>query len=285
MAFQQIKEYINRDSGTSGTLLIPQTIFGELVDEQEKALLPREMAAYVLTGFPGSTVNINRVTEDSFGGVERVAEGAEVPMDATGYSNLAVSPVKYGIAIRITREMIEDSQFDLLAANVRIAGRRFAENETNLILTALDGADNSVSGGATITIANITTAMRNVEDASYKPTDLLIGSEVLEDLRNIDTFVEANKAGDTDMLRTGWRGVIYGMNVVLFDDSASPTPGTYRKYAYVLDRSRAYVIALKRDVTMDKFDLPTYDMQGVVLTQRIAVELLRSAAVSRITTS
>jgi len=284
MAFNQIKEYINRDAGTAGTLLIPKLIMPELLDEQGKNLIPRELAAKVWSGFPGSSFDYNMIEEDTLD-IDRIAEGAEVPLDAIGYETIEFTPNKYGIAVRITREMMEDSQFSLLSENIKIAGRRFAEKETELILLALDGANATTAGGATLTIANITESMQDLEDSGYNPTDILIGTEVLNDLRNIDTFVEANKAGNTDMLNKGFRGNVYGLNVVLFDDRASPTPGTYKKYAYVLDRSRAYGIALKRDLTMEKVTLPTYDMEGAVLTMRIDVQLLRSKAVSKITTA
>ena len=39
--------------------------------------------------------------------------------------------------------------------------------------------------------------MRHLEDADKTPTDYIVGWNVLEDPRNIDTFVEANKVGNT----------------------------------------------------------------------------------------
>jgi len=127
--------------------------------------------------------------------------------------------------------------------------------------------------------------MEGIESYSYTPTDIVIGREFLYDLRNIDTFVEAAKAGNTDMLSRGFLGTIYGLNVGVFDDKASPTPGTYKKYAYVLDRSQAYGLAVKRDLTVENFDLPIYDMQGTAITWRFDVQLLRSNAVAKITTA
>lgn len=280
-----IKEYINTDDGVAGTLLIPKTILSTLIDEVDKTLVPREMAASVLgpAQIPGDSITYNLVSPNTMD-VRVVGEGAEIPLDANDYSSVTVTPLKYGVAIRITREMMEDSQFPLLEGQVRIAGKRFAENETSLILTALDGAGTTVSGGAALTIANITEAMLGIENNDYMPTDILIGNEALNDLRNIDTFVEANKAGNTDMMQRGFVGTIYGLSVAKFSTNAAPS-STYAKYAYVFDRSQAYAIAVKRDITMENFDLPSYDMQGVALTQRIAVSLLRSNAVANITTS
>ncbi len=287
MAFSKIQQYISTEDGVAGTRLIPRIILPTLIEEVEKVLLPRELAAMVWgpAQIQGPTLPINLETPDSIA-IREIGEGAEVTLDNTEFTSTTVTPRKYGTAIRITREMIEDSQFELLQRNIRAVGRRLAENEQNLVLTALDGTANDITGGAALTIANITTAMKNVEDNDFVPTDILIGNEAAFDIRNIDTFVEADKSGSTEMLQRGFIGRIYGLPVTRFTPAATATPSTsHTKYVYVLDRSETYGIAIKRDITLENFDLPTYDMQGAVITQRIAVVLLRSAAVSRVTTT
>jgi len=282
----KINEYISTADGTQGTLLIPKLIMPTLIEEVEKNLIPREMAAQVWGPgqIKGSSFTVNLETPDTMG-IRQVGEGAEVPLDNIDFTTVTYTPKKYGVAVRITREMMEDSQFELLQRNIRTAGKRFAENEQKLVLTALDSANSTVTGGAAFTIANLTEAMQNVESEEFTPTDMVCGYEVLQDLRNIDTFVEADKAGDTEMLKRGFKGTLFGLNVAIFSDKASPTPGTYKKYAYVFDRSQTYGIAIARDITMEKVVIPTYDMEGAVLTQRIDVQLLRSKAVSKITTA
>jgi len=286
MAFKRIKEYLSTGDATAGELLITKEIMPVLVEEVDKNLLDRSLAktVYGPSQIKGSTFNVNLETENS-SKVREVAEGAEIPLDIQAYEAVEFNPTKYGIAIRITHEMMEDSQFNLLESNIRTAGKRFAENETKLILEALDGANATTLGGTNITIANITESMQDLEDNDYVPTDLIIGTEVLNDLRNIDTFAEADKWGDTTSYnRTGHVGRLYGLNVHRFSPNAAPTT-TYKKYAYVIDRDEAYGIAIKRDVSIENFSLPTFDMEGAVLTNRIDVQLFRSKAVSKITTS
>lgn len=287
MAFNRINEYLNTDDGTAGTLLIPKLIMPTLIAERDKALLPREMAAQVWgpSQISGSSFTVNLDEVDTMS-VRKVGEGAEIPLDNQGYETVTYTPVKYGVAIRITREMQEDSQFELLQRNISLAGKRFAENETKLVLTALDGANSTTSGGAQITISNITESMQDVEDEDFEPTDIIMGNEVIRDLRNIDTFVEANKAGNREMMERGFVGTIYAMTAAKFSSSTKVAPSTsHKKYAYIFDRSEAYGIAIKRDITVENFDLATYDMSGAAVTQRIDVQLLRSKAVSRITTA
>ena len=287
MAFKKIQQFLSTEDGTEGTLLIPKLIMPALIEEVEKVLIPREMAAMVWTPnmIQGSSFSYNLEDPDSIS-IREVAEGAEIPLDNLAYSSTTVTPVKYGVSIRITREMMEDSQFELLQGSIRAAGRRLAENETKLVLTALDGTANDITGGATLTIANITQAMQNVEDSDFVPTDVLLGNEAVNDLRNIDTFVEADKAGNTEMMTRGFIGRLYGMMVSRFSSSTQAVPSAnHKKYAYVFDRAETYGIAIKRDITVENFDLPSYDMQGAAITQRITTTLIRSSAVSRVTTT
>lgn len=289
MAFNRIQEYITRDTGVAGTLLIPKLIFPKLIDEVDKHLLPRELAAIFQT--PAQTANqgeswtINLIKPDSMD-VRQVSEGAEIPMDALEYdTSVTIEPVKYGVAIRITREMMEDSQFPLLDIHIKYAGKRFAEKETELIIDELNSTTNAVTGGAAITIANIAEGMNYLERYDYTPTDFLVGDKVLQNLRNIDTFIEADKAGNTDMMKKGFLGTIFGMNVVRFSRNATSAPDTKCLYAYVIDREHSFVVAYKRDITIENFDLPTFDMQGACITMRIDVEYLRDYATCEITTT
>ena len=281
-----VKELLQTDIGTEGQLLIPRKIHDTLIEAVDKNLIPRsEAALYFGPGdIPGSSIDVDLVTPNTMD-VRVVGEGAESIIDQPGYTSFNMKPVKYGVAIRITSEMMEDSKWNLLQHSVMTAGKRFAENETSLILSdGLGNYGNSVTGGAAITIANITRAMQYLDDNDYTPTTLFVGMEVLNDLRNIDTFVEANKVGNTDMLQRGFLGTIYGLNVLKFSTNAAPSTA-YSAYAYVTDKMHAYAIAEKRTVTIRNFDLPVNDMSAANITQRIVVKELRANAICKIITS
>ena len=284
MVMRKINEYISRADGIAGQLLIPQLILPTIIEEVEKNLIPREMAAFVISPseFQGSTMYKNLETANTMD-VREVGEGAEVPLDNIDFESVSFTPIKYGVAIRITREMIEDSQFDLKSPNIRTAGRRFAENETNLILAQVDTANATTGGGAALTIANIAESIFDVRSNDFRATDYLLGEEQYHDLMNIDTFVEADKAGNSSFLRTGVVGTIFGLNVVTF--SANAGANAVATSGYIFDRSQAYAIALARDITMEAVTLPAFDMEGAVLTQRIAVATLRTTAIYKITTT
>ena len=283
MAENYVKQFLDTGIGTEGSLLIPAKIMDTMIEEVDKALIPRSEAAMFMgpAQIPGSSVDVNLETPNIMD-VRVVAEGAEIPLDNQEYTNSNFKPIKYGVTIRITRELLEDAKWNLLEMNIRSAGKRMAENENSLIISdALDSAANTVAGGAAITIANITRAMQYLEDSDYTGTTLFIGNEVLNDLRNIDTFVEANKAGNTDMLTRGFQGNIFGLNVIRVSTNAGMTATT----SYVTDKTQAYGIAEKRPVSVENFELPSFDMSAASVTHRIKVKALRTSAIAKITTS
>lgn len=280
-----VKELLSTGIATEGSLLIPKKILDKLIAEVDKRLIPRTEAAMVIgpSGIPGSSVDVDRENPNSLQ-IREIGEGADITLDNQEYDSVNIKPRKYGVGIRITSEMIEDGKWNLLDRNIRTAGKRFAENETKLVLQQLDTAATVNAGGAAYTIADLTLQMQDLEDEDYNPTTMLIGNEVLHDLRNIDTFVEADKLGKREMLETGFVGTLYGLNVMRFSTKAAPST-TYSKYAYIYDKDEAYYIVEKRPIAVEKFNLESNDMKGAVLTQRIAVQIIRTQAVSKTTTS
>jgi len=283
--FKYLKEYIDQGDATEGSLLIPKKIYDTLIDAVDKKLLPRSEAGWYNgpAQIPGSSIDID-LEDPNTGSVRPVAEGAEFWLDRPTWSSTNMKPIKYGVAIRITEEMLEDAKWNMLDRSISTMGKRFAENETSLILTALYGASNSVTGGAAITIANISRAVQYLEDEDYEATTMYLGNEVAHDIRQIDTFMDADKKGDQSMNNTGFIGTIYGMRLYRFSTNAAPS-STYSKYAFVFDSGHAYAIAEKRPVSLKKFSLETFDMEGAVLSQRISVKLIRDSAVAYATTS
>ena len=279
---QYIKELLTTSLGTQGDLLIPRKIYDVLIDESAKALIPRSEAGWYFGpgDIPGSSIDLDLVSENTLD-VRRIAEAGEIGLDRVSYSVTNIAPNKYGVAIRITREMLEDAKWNLLQHNVMIAGRRFAENENALVVVALDSAANTITGGAAITVPNITRAIQYLDDADKEATTFAVGFEVLNDLRNIDSFTDYLKIGNTDMMTKGFLGNIFAMNVIKVSTNAGMTTTS----SYVFDNKFAYAIAEKRTITVENFELPTYDMSGAVITQRITVAAVRTNSITKITTT
>ena len=282
MGTQNIKELLGTFSGTEGSLLIVKKIYDKIVEESEKALIPRTEAMMVLSpsDVPGSSIDLDKFVENTMN-VRLVPEAGEVPLDQVEYTEQNVKPKKYGVAIRVTKELMEDAKWNIQEHQIRFAGKRMGEKENSLTVTALDSASNTVAGGAAITIGNITRGIQYIEDADKEATSYFVGSEVCNDLRNIDTFTEANKFGSNEMLSTGFVGTIYGMKTYRVSTNAGMTTTS----SYITDKNWAYAVVVKRPVTVETYQLPQFEIEAANVTMRIAVEAIRSDAICKITTS
>ena len=276
-------------SANSGTTsyLIPRTLLTEVMDAVRKQLVLRGLAARVFGpgAIPGRTLVLpmqSEIDANTAMAVDRVGEGGEIPLTQTQFESLTLTPVKYGARVGLAKEMEEDGIIDLLSYHAELAGYEFADNEESLIVSQLDAAATAssqlvVNSNATLPISDITRAMQYLEANNYKPTHMICGVEIVNDLRNIDTFVEADKSRVMDPTKR-LIGTIFGMQVVVSNNVSSVL-------CYVIDAAHAFVIAEKRSLTIENYADPARDSAFMAITQRITVSYLRSKAVAEITTT
>lgn len=279
------KDSSSTTAGSStGSYAIPRTLYSTLIEAARKKLIWRALAAKIIGpgSIPGSSIDITLQTRDSME-VRRVTEGAVIPLDAESYSGFNLKPYKYGVRIMISRELQEDSLWDVMALNVETAAYELSDNEEALIISTLDtgsGQTDSTrvaNSNASLPVSDITAGMQGIEEENYTPTHMIVGVEVANDLRNIDTFVEADKAGISDPSKR-LIGKIFGMNVMVSNNVSA-------KYAYIIDSTFAFIGAEKRPITLEKYFDYARDSHFAVATQRIAFRYLRSGAIARIVTT
>lgn len=269
---------------STGSYLIPRTLYSELQKAVRKNLVLRALAVKVIgpKSIPGSSIDIPLQTKDTLV-VRRLVEFQNIPLDVESYSGFNLKPIKYGVRIMVSKEMQEDSLFDVMALNVDTAGYELANNEEALIITTLDTASavsdstQVANSNATLPISDITAGMLGLEEEQHSCTHMLCGVEVASDLRNIDTFVEADKAGISDPSKK-LIGKIFGMKVIVSSNVSA-------KYAYILDSRYAFLIAEKRPLTIEKYFDAARDTGFAVATHRFVARYLRSAAIARIVTT
>src|SRR3990167_1194464 len=215
--------------------------------------------------------------------IQPVGEFGVVPLDIEGYTSFNMKPLKYGVRLMISKEMMEDSLFDVMALNVETAGYELADNEESLIVSTLDTAtaqsDSTrvANSNATLPISDITAGIQGLEEEGYEFTHGIVGTEIANDLRNIDTFVEADKAGISDPSKR-LIGKIFAMKVLVSNNVSS-------KNAYVIDADHAFLIAEKRPVTIERYFDYSRDTNFAVATHRFATRYFRSGAIARIVTT
>jgi N4-gp56 family major capsid protein len=190
--------------------------------------------------------------------------------------------------------MTEDAKFPMLEWNLKQAGYQMARKLDSLIMAQIeaasavtDGAANgepdwsaarTVAGGTAVTLANISTAVKNLQTYDYEPDYLIVSPAVADDIRNIDTFHEADKSGSREMFERGMIGRIMGMRVIMSSQVTA-------NYAYVIDSRHALCLAEKRPITVERYNQANVDLVGLAVSARWGVRYLRPGASALITSS
>ncbi len=247
------KDRTSSTAGSStGSYLIPKVLFSQLLRAVRKKLIFRALAAKMIgpKSVPGSSLDFSEQDPETMN-VYRLGAGSLIGLDAEEYSGFNIKPIKYGLRIKIPRELIEDSQWDVMALNVETAGYELADNEEALIVAQLDSGAGQTGGteiansNATLPPSDITEAMKGLWEENYNPTDMIVGVDVAKDIMDTDTFQEAHKSGVNDPSK-GLITSIYNMKVWVSNNVSSVL-------AYVIDRKFAFLGVEKRPVTIEKY--------------------------------
>jgi len=288
MALKRLSELMTRDTEPH---LLPSTLYGTLIAAVRKNLVATNLLAYRFgpSSIQGSSIDVVLENRDS-ADVHTISEGQEVPIDLMETSTFNMKPIKYGYRPLITKEMQEDGQWDMIQKNIELAGYKMADKLDQLILAqvlvagalvtddnGVTRSANTVTGGTAIVIKNITDAIALLEADNYVATDFIVHPNIANDIRNIDTFVEADKSGVMNPTKK-LIGTIFGMNVWVSNNVTA-------SYAYVIDRNHALALAEKRPITIERYDDVTRDLSGVVITARWKARYLRPDANAYIITT
>jgi len=264
---------------TSEGELIQEQIYETIIQAAKEERLREVCRVIRLT--QGSSLNFELATANAMS-VGLVAEGAEIPIDVSAYSERVFTPRKYGVRPLITTEMIEDAKFDVIEENIREAGYQMGRNENALIVVALaagsaitaNHAFNSV--GTELDVDDIVTAMRRLEESNMHADTMIINPKQAAELRLIDTFVEADKSGVNNPINMYMIGQIFTIKIYV------SVACTVEK-VYIFDKRYALALVERRPLTIENYKDNIRDMTGIAVTQRLAIDYLRAEAICEIT--
>jgi len=259
-------------------------IYDKLIEAVRDELIADKLLALRIgpESIKGDSIDVE-IEDRNSAYVNLIAQGAEISAPGGSFTERTYKPKKYGAMPMITEELIEDGKFDLLDFQLRQVGYQMGRKLDTLVFQAIEdgAAANSTAhtvaaGGTAITDDNIISAMGFVEEDGYKCTDFVVSPQAIADIRNIDKFVDADKARVTDPSQR-FIGRIFGMNVW-------ESPNSYTtKTSYIVDKKYAVALAEKRPITVKNYDAVNRDMRGVAITARWDADYLYKEACAQIT--
>ena len=269
----------------SDSTLVQEEVYKTVIEGAEPIKCFREAVPIIKT----DSYSVRFIKGESGSYASKIPEGGAIEIDTQTYSKQDVTIEKYGTRPLITNELIEDGLFDVVELELKKAGQRM-ENTLNreMLNTILTNVTtNTLSPASThIAVSDIATAVGKVKKSNYIP-DILITHPTAEGyLMSDSNLAYIAYAGTPDTLRGGNLGSrLLGLKpytCTATDADSSPvwddTNAGSDVTALVYSKNDLGVIAMRRDITIERYDDPIHDLVGISVTMRFGTGVLRETA-------
>lgn len=240
-----------------------------------------------------------------------VAEGQEIPeetMDWQAHEGTEIKVGKVGLRLRVTDEMVSDSQWDIIAMMIKAAGRAIARHKEKKVFTAFRNHghtvfDNNLADPAahttgldadgnfnnTLSAEDLLDIMIAVMAHEYDPTDLImhpLAWTVFARNELTGALAVNNQMGGLLNSQKWPKGSSFGLGP---DSIQGRLPFAFQvnlsPFAHLdkaaktfditcLDRSNVGVELRKTDLSMERFDEPARDIENMKFVERYGIGIL-----------
>jgi len=279
-------------SDIAETTLLQEEVLKKVVEGAEPAVCFRDILPIIKTD--SYSVRVVKSTGGEY--AEDIAEGGVIPVNTTELSKVDITINKIGTRPLITKEVIEDALFDIVEIELEKAGRRM-ENKLNRdclyeILSGITTTDTDPATDNYFKVSDIATALKKVKTENFTPDTIVMHPHAEGLLLQDSNLVYVAYAGGDQTLRTGKIPTLLGLKPY----TCSVTTGSTSYYwddtdsashymALVIDSKNMAYIGMRRDLTVERYEDPIHDLEGISVTMRYGVKTIQPKAGNRILTT
>lgn len=297
VSFKQLMEFLGK-SGTTGIAGAAYMVPDKIYDVMFRSAWANDITAQCtrVVDTPGSTLKVDYAVTGQYK-PKRFGSGGGMPEETLQTSQLTITPALWGINSRITNELIEDSQWDVVQMHLEEAAKACAAESSAQCLTVLcaagngDGTLNAVTtGGTTITdFQDIMDAWAANASDGYISDTVVTHPYAVADFAS-DASVTAYgssyhdaQPGSPPMLS----GTFKGMNIYTFTGESNY--GTNVLYSgskwrtLVYNKAEAALTVRKRWLKIENYADPVKDLVGATITFREGYSTVNKDAICLIT--
>lgn len=273
--------------GLAATNLIPTEVYATVIEGSEPARCMRD--AMVTYRMPSHVMTVPYGETGTYASV--VAEGAEIPIETETLSVGTLTADKYAVRPMISREMIADAKFDIIATEIRKAGYKIENALNRLALKVLidaTGADagtyqTDCGGSGATPLAFTAKAAGTMIGRGFVPTDLIMEPVFYGTLMSAFTSLSTN-TGDQVVQSGVSPGSLFGMKTHILGvaDNADTYTWGFSANGYfgalLIDKAAAGCIGMREDINVEQYSDPVRDLVGMKVAARFDAISLVSAA-------
>ena len=298
--FKKLMEFLGK-SGTTGiagaAYLVPDKIYDIMFRKAWANDLTAQAMPIVDT--PGSTLKVDYAT----GGYrpKRFGSGGGMPDETLNTGQLTITPVTWGINARITNELIEDTQWDVVQMHLEEAAKACAAESTAQSVSTLvaasngDGTLNTATSDASgvIDLDDIMEGWQvNAEDGYLSNT--VIGPPLMVRGMTSDASVSAysndyhtRQVSDPPMMQGTFKGM--NINVLTGELAYYADTGSYilnsgsKNRVLIYSKEDAALCVRKRWLKIENYSDPVKDLVGATVTFREGYSTINKDAICLLT--
>ena len=213
--------------GNSASGLIPTEVYATIMEGSEPARCMRNVIP--IYQMKSAVQKIPLGETGTYAPV--VAEGAEIPALDEVPTVMTFTAAKYAVRPNITKEMVSDCTYDVIARNINKSGQRVENSLNQVALSAiLEASGTAVDGAAStsdaVTLADLAKCISGVVTKGFTPTDIVFHPTCYGSILAAFTALATN-TGDR-LVNSGQIGSLLGCNTnicAVTDTSATYTWG------------------------------------------------------------
>lgn len=274
------------------TTLLQEEVLRKVVAGAEPAICFRNIIPIVKTD--SFSLRVVKTTGGEY--AEDLAEGGIIPVNTNELSKVDITINKIGTRPLITKEVIEDSLFDIVEIELEKAGRRM-ENKFNRdilyeILSGITTTDTDPATTGTFAVSDIATALKKVKTENFTPDVLIMHPQAEGLLLKDSNLVYVAYAGGDQTLRTGKIPTLLGLKPYTLSVTTGKTDyywddtdAATHYMSIVMDSKNMAYVGMRRDMTVEKYEDPIHDLEGISVTMRYGVKTIQPKAGNRILTT
>jgi HK97 family phage major capsid protein len=271
-----------------------------LSDELEEShLLQEEVIKTIVEGakdfrcmrdvFPIERTNTNSVRvvyePDSPGIAVEVPEGGKIPVNHDTLSHKTVSIKKYGDRPLLSKEIIEDCLWNRVDLELKRLGYRMENALNNACMKEMLSSGVNTTGGTAggIEPSDISDVKRAIKLDGFLATHMIMHPQAEGEFAKSDYLMKANFAGDSGLLREGKIGKLLGLKSFIYSYDNSDNNTNWGStdgdgYIWVGNPSEFMKLIFRRDIQIEEYDDPIYDLVGLSATMRFGVKRIQNNA-------
>lgn len=295
-SLREVDDVLTRDVAR---IMIPEIINEQIQTKIEEKRIGRNLVRTIRVKSP----TFIWMEEGKFQ-AEKVTEGGEIPKKHLTWEQYSASVFKTGVSCAITREMVQDARFDMIARHIDHAAIAMARYEDWAIFDTLnngvpnntavdaDGAGGigtevpnhrykmgSADTGNALTWPAISKILVLARQENVELNTMVINPVQMHDLLIMEQFIGATEKTWltlpeqlTRAMTTGTIGNLGGMNTIVSNNQPAGQ-------VLLFDRDVFGVLAERIPVSIDKYEDVLKQIEGVALSQRYTpVAIQRDAA-------